>query len=174
MRLFDGKLKLFDKFLISGRSGDGDPYLTRWRIIDSPLFGIFVHKMHRPDASPILHDHPWSFVSFVLRGGYVEQRRNMELEYQSGEKWRRHIKHFNVKRLRDAHFIQHLDRTPTWTLVFVGRTKRVWGYWQQVGLAQTLTVTGGKTIGPGMWYRIPWMHHSNHSPRRDPFANDGE
>lgn len=189
MRLFDGKLKLFDKVLISGRSGDGDPYLTRWRIIDSPLFGIFVHKMHRPDASPILHDHPWPFVSFVLRGSYIERYRDMQRSYQNDRAQLRRVRHINLKRLRDAHYIAKLDRTPTWTLVFVGRTKRVWGYWERVSPTQTLIANGGRAIlGPGTWYRTPWLAHENHFPTwranevssagytsgRDPFVNDGE
>ena len=30
----------------------------------------------------------------------------------------------------DAHYIVRLDRTPTWTLVFVGKRRRTWGFWR--------------------------------------------
>lgn len=163
MRFFGGAIKLFDRVEISGRSGGGDPYLTRWRIIDSKWFGIFLHKMHRPDASPILHDHPWPFVSFVLRGGYTERRKDMDAG-DDGPARSRHVGHINLKRLKDAHYIRSLDRTPTWTLVFVGRTHRVWGYWEQVRATQVIMAGTGDIIGPGTWYRTCWHHHANHRP----------
>lgn len=123
-----GPIRLFDKFVISHRDRGGDDYITRWRIIDTPWFGIFLHKIHRPDACPIWHDHPWSFIGFVLRGGYVESVRDPKTTLIS----ERHVRWFNRKRLIDAHFIARLDRTPTTTLLFVGPTKRKWGYWRKI------------------------------------------
>lgn len=183
-----GKIRIFEKFVIAGRSGDDDKYLTRRIVFDSPWFGIFLHEIHRPDASPILHDHPWPFASFVLRGSYIERYRDMQRSYQNDPAQLRRIRRFNLKRLRDAHYIAKLDRTPTWTLVFVGKTERVWGYWEQVSPAQTLINDGGAIIGPGTWYRTLWLAHENHFPTwmanevsgagytsgRDSFANEGE
>lgn len=39
-------------------------------------FGIAmrIHIIHTPDLDRALHDHPWSFVSVVLRGWYTELR----------------------------------------------------------------------------------------------------
>ena len=120
-----GRIKIVDKFVIRNRMRDDDtPYITRWRIFDSPWFGIFVHRMHRPDAQPVHHNHPWAFVSFILRGGY----RESFIDPADGEVKVRQIRWFNRKGLADAHYIVALDRLPTWTLVFVGRTRRKWGY----------------------------------------------
>ena len=152
MKLYKSKIKLFDRFTIFDRKGNNSPYLTRYRIIDTPWFGVFVHQMHRPDASPILHDHPWAFVSFVLRGGYIERYKDMS-DLTDAQVHVRRINHFNLKRLRDAHYISMLDRTPTWTLVFVGATERVWGYWER-----------GTNEG---WYRTIWHEHINHAPGLD-------
>lgn len=55
---------------IIGRDGQ-DVYMTRWHLIPNRLY---LHKMSRPDMDPWLHDHPFSFRSFVLWGGYVEER----------------------------------------------------------------------------------------------------
>jgi len=123
--------QFMSKFTIT--SADGDPYLVRWRLIQTPLFGIYLHKFLRGDSDPYVHDHPWAFVSFILRGGYVEVRRdnfthNLHL---------RHIKRINVMRRDDAHYVDALDRVPTWSLVFVGRRRRTWGFWKPKSLWDT-------------------------------------
>jgi hypothetical protein len=51
---------------------DGDPYLDRLRIVQTPLFGIYLHHIHRADREPFPHDHPWWFASLVLTGSYSE------------------------------------------------------------------------------------------------------
>ena len=93
-------------------------YLTRLRVIQTPWFGIYVHRFDRPDSRATLHDHPWSFLSIILRGGYVERRPDRF----------RQIRFVNRMRLGDAHYIESLTRTPTWSLMVVGRRVRKWGY----------------------------------------------
>lgn len=104
-------------------------YLWRLRIIQTPWGGIYLHKLCGPDPRDTLHDHPWPFVSFVLKGGY--------LEFVPGPFYAqsRYVKRMNVKRFNESyHWIAELDQTPTWTLVFVGRRKRVWGYLDRDGI----------------------------------------
>lgn len=103
-------------------------YLWRLRILQTPWFGIYLHKLCTPDPRDTLHDHPWSFFSIVLKGGYVE--------FVPGPFYAQsnYVRRFNWKPLkRSFHWIAELDRTPTWTLVFVGRRKRVWGYLEPDG-----------------------------------------
>ena len=81
--------------------------------------------MDAPDSRPTLHDHPWRFLSVVLRGGYTERRldpRTMEVNEAHRVRW------FNRMRTCDYHAIVKLARTPTWTLLFVGPRVRTWGY----------------------------------------------
>jgi hypothetical protein len=104
---------------------DGSIYLDRLRIIQTPFFGIMLHKFTGPDAEPYLHDHPWSFFSIVLRGGYREMRRNNHT-YTADPK---RVRFFNFMSKHDAHFIYQLDRNPTWTLVIHGRRRRTWGFY---------------------------------------------
>lgn len=40
---------------------------------DNRLFGAYLHHIDRPDPGFDLHDHPWPFVSIILRGGYTEE-----------------------------------------------------------------------------------------------------
>lgn len=104
---------------------DGSVYFTRWRLIQTPFFSIFLHKFLTGDSDPYVHDHPWSFTSFVLRGGYIEARRNNNNHFLDA----RQVKHINVMRRDDAHYIMDLLRVPTWTLVITGRRRRTWGFW---------------------------------------------
>lgn len=116
-----------EKFEVPQYDGDGN-YLTRWRVIQTPWFAFYVHKFTGPDPRPTLHDHPWNFLSVVLKGGYTEHRmdpltRDVNLH---------EVRRFNFVRANDAHAILHLHRNPTWTLLFVGRRRRTWGYWESV------------------------------------------
>lgn len=108
------------------READEVPYLTRWWLVNTPLGGIAVHRMMGPDARGTLHDHPFSFVSLVLRGGYVEQR----LDPLTLEVDRRRIRRWNRMRKFDAHVITRLLRVPTWTLLWIGPKRREWGFWE--------------------------------------------
>lgn len=139
--------KLLDKFLFRNGPKNNSPkwailegfkvpdiddpkkdYLWRLRILQTPWFGIYLHKLCGPDSRAELHNHPWPFISFVLKGGYME--------FVPGPFYAqsRYIKRVNVKRYNNSyHWIAELDRTPTWTLVLVGRRRRVWGYLDRDG-----------------------------------------
>lgn len=100
------------------------PLLIRYKVIDSKRFGgVFVHHLRRSDIERDNHDHPWAFVAFLFGGGYIEhtpegqfKRRRFSLLY------------------RPATFIHRVEiKEPVWTLVFVGPTKREWGFWTRTG-----------------------------------------
>lgn len=116
-------------------------YLERLRIIATPWLSIYLHRLGTPDSRPTLHDHPWSFLSIILRGGYTEVR----LDKHAMTEVVRHRRWINVMRRDDAHYIDSLDRTPTWTLLFVGARRRTWGYWRRVN-----------NSGRGAWYWTPF------------------
>jgi hypothetical protein len=135
---------IWEKFTIPNYSTPDaeDDYLVRWRIIQTPWFGIYLHRIETPDPRPTLHDHPWPFLAVVLRGGYDEMRR--DTHDISGD-WRgagndiaryanpHVVRRVNLMRLDHLHWISRLHRTPTWTLVFVGRRSRIWGYLDRDG-----------------------------------------
>lgn len=113
-----------ERFEVPDYDGDG-LYLIRWRIIQTPWGGLYLHRMDGPDPRSTLHDHPWNFLSIVLRGGYVERRLN-PVSMQVNEAHR--VRRWNRVRASDAHSIRSLLRVPTWTLLFVGKRRRTWGY----------------------------------------------
>jgi hypothetical protein len=118
-----------EKFIVPHYDDPVD-YLVRWRIIQTPLFGVYLHKLGTSDPRDTLHNHPWPFISFVLRGGYLEA---VQSEVPGAYCRWRHVKRINIKRLRDWHWIHCLYRVPTWTLMFVGRRQRVWQYMDRDG-----------------------------------------
>lgn len=118
---------------------DGTIYLARLRIVQTPWFAVYLHRIEGPDPGIDLHDHPWPFVSFILRGGYREQRarvwrgrnhastsvRVMPREHRAPG--------INRMHLNEAHTISQVFRVPTWTLMFVGRRSRQWGFFTPEG-----------------------------------------
>lgn len=118
------------------RRADGEVYQDRWGI--ECRFGrVFLHRFAAPDPGADLHNHPWPFVSLVLRGGYVEQRCHeseaVRFAQQAarapgialpGPEQRRRL--LSVRRfpLDECHRIVRLARVPTWTLVVGGPRRR--------------------------------------------------
>lgn len=108
----------------------GNPMMERWRLIQTPLFGIYVHQIYREDLDPVPHDHPWRFWSLVLRGGY-EEEYYADTRMIVGDAERRHFYDrwdFHHFPLNKAHRITEV-RPGTVTLVLVGRKVRTWGFY---------------------------------------------
>ena len=96
-------------------------YLSRGRLVQTPWFGVYLHRFDRPDSRPTLHDHPWPFASLVVGGkGYVE-RTGIDRDVHE-------VRRLNLKRATDLHYIETLLSPVVWTLVVVGRRRRTWGY----------------------------------------------
>jgi hypothetical protein len=101
-----------------------DKFIVRLHLVMTPWFAICLHWINHADAEPHLHDHPVTFLSLVLRGGYVEWRQRAE----DGAKWH-HVKWFNWIRASklDRHRIFYAA-PHTLTLAFMSGKKRDWGY----------------------------------------------
>lgn len=121
-------------------SHDDKPFLDRWGIVHERLGGFYLHHVADADPGKDLHDHPWAFVTFILRGGYTEQTaqaREAVLLASFAERWpdtctsgvERIWRRFSVHRmpLNVAHRITSAE-PGTWTLVLRGPTRRMWGF----------------------------------------------
>lgn len=106
-------------------------YLDRVYVVQTPWFGVMFHRIFRPDRQRDLHDHPWNFLSIVLRGWYVEEVpvKNTISPFTDS----RMVSWLNFKRAEDRHSITVVGRSPVWTLVFTGRKRRTWGFWVDGG-----------------------------------------
>jgi hypothetical protein len=123
-----GQLQLFEREVIGGKE---NPLLVRYKIVKCPLFGLCVHKLCRSDYDRALHDHPWAFLSIVLRNGYDE------VHDQTYENTVTRVSHrpgallFRPARWR--HRVVIRDGRPAWTLVLMGPRVRRWGFWLPEG-----------------------------------------
>lgn len=123
----------FSRFDIPDRHNPEVTYLRRWYIVQTPLFGILVHRILQPDSDYHLHDHPWSFLSIILKNSYIETKLGKNLEPVSVTR-----KKFSVgyRKAEDLHTISSLPNGAPWTLLFVGRRRRQWGFATEDGWVQ--------------------------------------
>ena len=114
-------------FKVIIRREDGEPYLVRWNLVQLRWFTIKLHKILKSDDA-CLHDHPWSFLSIILRGGYVEHT-----EDAAGNRRVRLCHPYSIL-FRPAEWRHRLEIYQTcWTLVFTSRRVRQWGFWTRTG-----------------------------------------
>jgi hypothetical protein len=119
--------------LIPDRS-TGEDYLHRYYIFLKDRkyfpFNVTLHKIVRSD-DPIMHDHPWGYMTIVLKGGYWEHtpvfddKGKMFAEFQT---WRGPGS--IIKRSAGEYHWLELDENvgPATTLFFMGRQQREWGF----------------------------------------------
>lgn len=115
-------MAIFSKKIIYGCESRGDydkPYLTRYTLFKFFGRAVYLHIFHRSDADD-LHDHPWSFSTFILWRGYYE-------ETESGKK---RIKPFTLNHRNPTHLhrVELIDGKKAVTLVFRGKYERCWGF----------------------------------------------
>lgn len=106
----------------------GNPMMERWRLVQTPLFGIYVHFIYREDLDPVPHDHPWRFWSLVLRGGYAEVYHDDARVIEHAQQREHRAGTVHSFSLRAAHRITAVQ-PGTVTLVLVGRKLRTWGFY---------------------------------------------
>jgi len=92
---------------------------TRYRLLVTPWFRVFVHRLWCPVWHPQGHDHPWSFVAIVLWGGYLERT-------QAERKWRGP----GSVLFRPAEFVHNVitGQKVNWSIVITGPKRRQWGF----------------------------------------------
>lgn len=55
------------------KEGATRPTMERRVLLESRVLGVYLHRFPRPGAIIGSHDHPWPFLTAVLRGGYHEE-----------------------------------------------------------------------------------------------------
>lgn len=109
-------------------------YLVRLMVFQCPLFGVYVHDIHEDDGDRDPHNHPYSFISIVLRGSYTEdiyadpRARRSECETRTHGRLTAH----KMDRFK-AHRIVYAEPGLK-TLIFVGRRSPAgWGFFETDG-----------------------------------------
>lgn len=127
------------------KNTDGDVYLFRRRVVQTPMFAIYLHDILDGDEERAPHSHPFPFASLVLRGGYIETVFYPHAPYTDEypfstpdrkavlglpdvierNQWKMHT--FPRGNGQVHRIIAVKPRTKT--LVLAGRRKDSWGFW---------------------------------------------
>lgn len=128
------------------RSLSGALYLTRWNLLTTPWFRVYVHRIDGPDPDRAPHNHPTEWCCFVLHGGYTHVRvrvptfSNMPSRTYTGHLWgyplpTERIRWWNHMTRDVYHRITDV-KPHTWTLCFSGpRKDTAWGFLVREGVA---------------------------------------
>lgn len=132
----------FHKVTLYDRTASPWPvaYLVRYHILHTRWGRIMLHHILISDPSDCPHDHPWNFVSIMLKGAYTEHRfvekfPRYKFDWLDKHNGRWHTKtyyeSFCVLRrpASTAHRLELPEGKTCWTLVITSNKKRAWGFW---------------------------------------------
>lgn len=117
------------------KRSETEPYLERIILFRCRWFGILWHKFVGSDDE-CLHDHPWPFVSFILKGGYTEWTPTPidEVVGMGPQVGRWHGRWSILFRPATwVHRVELKDNEPVTTLVIHGSKQRSWGFYTRFG-----------------------------------------
>lgn len=102
-------------------NGFGEVFFMRYTLLSTRFGEVFLHRFLRSDMDRCKHDHPWTFITIILRGGYYE-------EMEGGKFWRKPGSVL-YRTAETSHRIEVGSHSPLpWSLVFVGPKRREWGF----------------------------------------------
>ena len=93
-----------------------EPFMVRYYLLFRRRpkwfpFNILLHKILKSDLGD-LHDHYWSYITIILRGGYWETN-------EKGTLWRG-PGYIGFRRASDRHSLKIPEGKIVWTLILVG------------------------------------------------------
>lgn len=94
---------------------------------------LMLHYILAPDEDAALHDHPWTFRSTILAGGYIEEVPWIEgqVHHSLGPvNTYKRVHHAGDVIVHAANDLHRIDSAlpDTWSLVETGRRCRTWGF----------------------------------------------
>lgn len=110
---------------------DGRPYMERFWLLrigksrlnengeSYPWFGIRIHHIQSSDER-VFHDHPWNFITLILRGGYTEKRPVGSDRHTAGS--------IRFMRATQWHFLLLGPGADAWTCFITFRKRQSWGF----------------------------------------------
>jgi hypothetical protein len=95
------------------------PYIIRWGI-DFGLFSIRLHHWISSDDQRHLHDHGWSYWSFILIGGYTDISPSKRITLSGGDIIFRQAEH--------RHKVL-VNKNGCWSFLITGPERKQWGFY---------------------------------------------
>lgn len=93
-------------------------YVERW-YLETPFGSARLHHWLHGDDSRHYHNHPWWFITLVLRGSYTDQSDAGPDRLSAGS--------VRFRRADHLHYVD-LDCRSCWTLLLTGPKIRRWGF----------------------------------------------
>jgi len=128
MHLFHKLMNRLDRYRLIPDRRTGQDYMHRYYLFlkdrQTFPFNVMMHKIVKSD-DPFMHDHPWPFITVVLRGGYWEH--TFDKDGNETKRW--HGPGSIIKRsAEEFHWLELEKEQPATTLFFSGPQKREWGF----------------------------------------------
>jgi hypothetical protein len=96
-------------------------YLRRWNVIPrNSRCGLYLHNFLRDDDDRAFHDHQYDNISLIIWGSYIEVT-------PKGSFCRRAFRPV-FRKAEDPHRVMLIDGKPAWSLFFMGKRRREWGF----------------------------------------------
>lgn len=104
------------------------PMMKRWVFV-TPLGSLRLHHFLRSDVDRHPHDHPWWFITLVLKGEYTDLAEIMR-DGRHAVFMQDCLKRGSI-RFRPALHRHWVHTDGCWTLIVTGRNRRSWGFWDR-------------------------------------------
>ena len=95
-------------------------YMRRFWLLRLGRLQVRLHHILAEDPGRDEHDHPWPFVSVILRGWYLERRGDRFTRREAGQAYRMKCGQF--------HRIVQVADGGAWTLFITWGARRGWGF----------------------------------------------
>lgn len=95
------------------------PYAYRW-VLNLHLFSIRLHNFVRSDDKRYFHDHPWNFITLILKGSYIDVSPTGRDRLTAGS--------LRYRRFDHKHYVD-VPEGGFWSLVITGPLVHKWGFW---------------------------------------------
>ena len=131
--LFHNLMNKLGRYRLIPDRRTGEDYMDRYYLFlkNRTWFPVNVtlHRIKKSD-DPIFHDHPWPYLTIILKGGYWEHTPLYDTDG-------RMLSEFQVWRgpgsiikrsAGEYHWIELDDEKPATTLFFMGPQQREWGF----------------------------------------------
>lgn len=117
---------------IVGADDPAGAYLRRWHLVPrNRLVNVYLHQFLRDDDDRALHDHPWAWLSLLLRGSYTEHTiaaggiHLRAVRVTGSIKVSGPLRPHRIELWRDS---RTGKPAPCWTLFITGPRVRRWGF----------------------------------------------
>ncbi len=94
-------------------------YLIRW-VLDLYFFSIRLHHWLSSDDQRYYHDHPWWYITLIIKGSYTDKSPDEDKVMSYGS--------IGFRRATHKHTVE-VPKGGCWSLLICGRDKREWGFW---------------------------------------------